>query len=1155
MFTKIYLKNKFRTDLTLVMLFLCLTLLINTPVARANMIIRGQCFIDGAPAPDGLDIRFKINVSGVYKDYTILNKNHQTRNGFYEGEAMTDISTTFEKDGFIEDDVVFVFVNGQISKNSSLGASPLNFPFKDNTIQSTPNGYINNEEPEPATKFTGLPLPGGRIKLSWTSSPSEDVAGYNIYWDNNTGNIDYTTPWVVVSKDETSYTSPQLIDGALYYFHLKTVDTLGKIENNRINVTSVFPDNQPPLALVTSPTELEEVNGDFEVLGSASDPFFQKYKVEFGRSVSPVEWDETGPFSFVPITNARLHYFDSREVTDGIYTLKLTVYDYAGNISVAQRAFYLSQNPRNIIAPKSFEIISGSVNFTGTASDPLFTGYRLDFGRGEQPSAWSKITSSSTQVNSGLLGTWNTSGYDGLYSVRLVLEKSNGSETLADTIIVYIENSPPPISITEPDNFSITNTPVQVIKGMSKSNALLKINGTTIEIPSNTTSFEHTVTLMEGLNQYLLTASDRSGNTNQATFNITLDTVVPLLDINAPIDNLTSSTPSVTISGTTEPDATLSVNDIEIQIGSDGKFSHKINLSGNQNNLEFTAIDTAGNIKRESRVVIFTPPYQDILPPEISIITPKNLDLITNTKPDIKIGVSDDLSGLDESSVEFYIDDIAGSVFLQQDTQYLSYINHTPSSSLSEGTHQIKIKASDKSGNQSIMVTEFNVDSKKPECSISLEMDATNQGLLHIRVIPSETLAKTPVCSVWLFDADNDLKETDPYYMIDFVALPDTQTVVGHYYGTLSPGSTINGKIVAKVVCQDIAGSTLETSASMASLWADPGTSLLLEAPNTASLLIPGSSIKLRQRFTIDNENISAKQIATSQYNAMQNQGLTKVKPGVVINPEDIVLPADSTFSIIYDDKNMDNFLDIEGEIPVERLSIYSYNISTKEFEFMKSSLDSNNNLVKATVNKSGSYYLLADFMAPMISLLTSPEEKSSTNPKILYKISDSGSGIDSSGIVLKLNNLPIPFVYDESSGQVAFFPKTPLSSDTTYAVNLSVTDRSQNTAYKVISFTTMDVMEVTSCIPYPNPVRSSSVTIRYVLTRDANEVRIDIYDTTGDKVFEDTCDTYGGINEYQWNTLTTDGKTLPNDVYFFKITAWSDESKHKKSGKIMLLR
>lgn len=67
--------------------------------------------------------------------------------------------------------------------------------------------------------------------------------------------------------------------------------------------------------------------------------------------------------------------------------------------------------------------VSGAVQITGSASSPNMRFYRLEFGAGASPSAWSSIGQWSTPVLGGSLGTWVTHGLTpGTYTIRLVVQ-------------------------------------------------------------------------------------------------------------------------------------------------------------------------------------------------------------------------------------------------------------------------------------------------------------------------------------------------------------------------------------------------------------------------------------------------------------------------------------------------------------------------------------------------------------------------------------------------------------------------------------------------------------------------------------------------------------------------------------------------------------
>jgi hypothetical protein len=72
--------------------------------------------------------------------------------------------------------------------------------------------YVNSF-PLPPSNFQGQEVGFCQVKLSWEASPSSDVRYYNIYSDQGTGTIDYTTPVKKVLSPTLNWTSPRGIYG------------------------------------------------------------------------------------------------------------------------------------------------------------------------------------------------------------------------------------------------------------------------------------------------------------------------------------------------------------------------------------------------------------------------------------------------------------------------------------------------------------------------------------------------------------------------------------------------------------------------------------------------------------------------------------------------------------------------------------------------------------------------------------------------------------------------------------------------------------------------------------------------------------------------------------------------------------------------------
>ncbi len=83
---------------------------------------------------------------------------------------------------------------------------------------------------------------------------------------------------------------------------------------------------------------------------------------------------------------------------------------------------------------------SATVNIVGSARAPGFSGYQLEYGLGQSPSSWTPIVEwRNSQVDNGLLGTWNAAGLPaGEVTLRLILFGPDNWFT-PDTDLIRIE--------------------------------------------------------------------------------------------------------------------------------------------------------------------------------------------------------------------------------------------------------------------------------------------------------------------------------------------------------------------------------------------------------------------------------------------------------------------------------------------------------------------------------------------------------------------------------------------------------------------------------------------------------------------------------------------------------------------------------------------
>jgi hypothetical protein len=90
----------------------------------------------------------------------------------------------------------------------------------------------------------------------------------------------------------------------------------------------------------------------------------------------------------------------------------------------------------NITSPKLFAEVSGVVKIIGTASGENFDYYRVQVGKGLNPTEWIQLGGDViTPVEDGTLAEWDTKGLSGLYAVQLLVVRTDQK---VDTAVIQV---------------------------------------------------------------------------------------------------------------------------------------------------------------------------------------------------------------------------------------------------------------------------------------------------------------------------------------------------------------------------------------------------------------------------------------------------------------------------------------------------------------------------------------------------------------------------------------------------------------------------------------------------------------------------------------------------------------------------------------------
>lgn len=166
------------------------------------------------------------------------------------------------------------------------------------------------------------------------------------------------------------------------------------------------------------------------------------------------------------------------------------------------------------------------------------------------------------------------------------------------------------------------------------------------------------------------------------------------------------------------------------------------NQNGHYYNVKVKATDEAGNsVTKDPTDTTLGSSLQlkvkEKVAPVISITAPSSSAKLTNNKPVINWTVTDADSGVNPSTIKLIIDSQTITTGITKTQSGKNYTcSYTPTTALSDGTHTIKVSASDYDGNVATQKSvTFTVDTVPPELSVSAPVDnlVTNQSSLVVK--------------------------------------------------------------------------------------------------------------------------------------------------------------------------------------------------------------------------------------------------------------------------------------------------------------------------------------------------------------------------------------------------------------------------------------
>lgn len=144
------------------------------------------------------------------------------------------------------------------------------------------------------------------------------------------------------------------------------------------------------------------VSGMIDIEGIAQCDNFSHYTIEYGAGTSPSSWVEFANHAAAVSGTAednKLHLdFDTDTLSNGTYTVRLTVYDTSGDtfedrlqVNIARALITNIPNGSEDLSKEKVFLFE-PYDIQGLAYGPGFTSYHLEYGVGEEPTEWIRVS-------------------------------------------------------------------------------------------------------------------------------------------------------------------------------------------------------------------------------------------------------------------------------------------------------------------------------------------------------------------------------------------------------------------------------------------------------------------------------------------------------------------------------------------------------------------------------------------------------------------------------------------------------------------------------------------------------------------------------------------------------------------------------------------
>ncbi|HEY3412718.1 MAG TPA: hypothetical protein VGM51_06640 [Armatimonadota bacterium] len=173
------------------------------------------------------------------------------------------------------------------------------------------------------------------VTISWSSTdPESGISGYEYGVGTTSGATDVKAFTAMGTATSTSLSTAGLAEGS-YYVAVRATNGVGLTSTGASSALVI--DNTPPTVNIAAPAVGAFVMGNVAVTGTVSDAHFDHATLESGAGASPSSYTTISTLSS-PVSSGSLGAWNTSLLSPGVYTLRLTAVDKAGNTAQASRS-------------------------------------------------------------------------------------------------------------------------------------------------------------------------------------------------------------------------------------------------------------------------------------------------------------------------------------------------------------------------------------------------------------------------------------------------------------------------------------------------------------------------------------------------------------------------------------------------------------------------------------------------------------------------------------------------------------------------------------------------------------------------------------------------------------------------------------------------